>query len=113
MTDQRSLIQQKIVEQGVKIRELRAAKAEKAQLDTEVQLLQSLQAQLKQLNIADGIGEAKKFTLKTPKGTKDYTPEEMALREQIFSTIIKTFKRHGAVTIDTPVFELKVGLTIY
>lgn len=32
----------------------------------------------------------------------------MAIREQVFSTITKVFKKHGAVTIDTPVFELKV-----
>jgi len=31
----------------------------------------------------------------------------MALREKIFNTIKGVFKRHGAVTIDTPVFELK------
>ena len=31
----------------------------------------------------------------------------MSIRENIFSTIISVFKRHGAVTIDTPVFELK------
>nr|XP_056718476.1 histidine--tRNA ligase, cytoplasmic isoform X2 [Euleptes europaea] len=31
----------------------------------------------------------------------------MAIREEIFGTIISCFKRHGAVTIDTPVFELK------
>ena len=31
----------------------------------------------------------------------------MAIRERIFSTIISIFKQHGAVTIDTPVFELK------
>lgn len=41
------------------------------------------------------------------KGTKDYTPQEMAVREHIFSTITKVFKKHGAVTIDTPVFELR------
>jgi histidyl-tRNA synthetase len=32
----------------------------------------------------------------------------MAIREKVFSTITKVFKKHGAVTIDTPVFELKV-----
>ena len=32
----------------------------------------------------------------------------MAIREGVFKTIISTFKRHGAETIDTPVFELKV-----
>ncbi|KAI7876262.1 histidyl-tRNA synthetase [Lichtheimia hyalospora FSU 10163] len=47
------------------------------------------------------------FTLKTPKGTKDHNDKEMAIREQVFSTITKVFKKHGAVTIDTPVFELK------
>lgn len=51
--------------------------------------------------------DKKKTTLKTPKGTKDFGPEEMALRERLFSIITTVFKRHGAVTIDTPVFELK------
>ena len=32
----------------------------------------------------------------------------MAIREKVFETITKVFKKHGAVTIDTPVFELKV-----
>jgi histidyl-tRNA synthetase len=36
----------------------------------------------------------------------------MAIREKIFSTIIDVYRRHGAVTIDTPVFELKVRLKI-
>lgn len=36
----------------------------------------------------------------------------MAVREKVFSTITKVFKKHGAVTIDTPVFELKVGKSI-
>lgn len=31
----------------------------------------------------------------------------MAIRDGMFSTIRKVFKRHGGVTIDTPVFELK------
>lgn len=35
----------------------------------------------------------------------------MAVREKVFSTIVKIFKRHGADTIDTPVFELKDTLT--
>lgn len=52
-----------------------------------------------------------KFELKTPKGTKDFGPSEMALREIIFNKIISVFKRHGAVTIETPVFELKEVLT--
>ena len=31
----------------------------------------------------------------------------MVIRDQIFNTITSVFKRHGAVTIDTPVFELR------
>ncbi|ORZ18702.1 histidyl-tRNA synthetase [Absidia repens] len=46
-------------------------------------------------------------TLKTPKGTRDYNDKEMAIRDTMFSTIKTVFQRHGGVTIDTPVFELK------
>lgn len=35
----------------------------------------------------------------------------MAIREKVFETVTRVFKRHGAVTIDTPVFELKEVLT--
>ncbi|KAH6888681.1 hypothetical protein B0T10DRAFT_405303 [Thelonectria olida] len=48
-----------------------------------------------------------KFDLKTPKGTKDWEGKDMVIRDKIFSTITEVFKRHGGVTIDTPVFELK------
>ncbi|KAF7634831.1 hypothetical protein Mgra_00005724 [Meloidogyne graminicola] len=48
-----------------------------------------------------------KHELKTPKGTQDFGPEQMAVREKVISIITETFKRHGAVTIDTPVFELR------
>lgn len=47
------------------------------------------------------------FQLKVPKGTRDWEGRDMVIREKIFSTITEVFKRHGAVTIDTPVFELK------
>ncbi|KAF2197086.1 histidyl-tRNA synthetase [Delitschia confertaspora ATCC 74209] len=47
------------------------------------------------------------FQLKTPKGTRDWAGTDVVLREQIFSTITEVFKRHGGVTIDTPVFELR------
>lgn len=50
---------------------------------------------------------AASYELKTPKGTKDFGPYEMAIREKVFSTITSIFKRHGAVTIETPVFELR------
>jgi histidyl-tRNA synthetase len=48
---------------------------------------------------------------KVPKGTRDYLPEQMAIRDEAFSIIRRVFKRHGAVEIDTPVFELKETLT--
>ncbi|CAD5220858.1 unnamed protein product [Bursaphelenchus okinawaensis] len=48
-----------------------------------------------------------KFTLKTPKGTKDFGSSQMVIREKVLDTITKIFKKHGAECIDTPVFELK------
>jgi len=48
---------------------------------------------------------------KVAKGTRDYGPEQMRIRQEVFSTIRKVFKRHGGVEIDTPVFELKEVLT--
>lgn len=49
-----------------------------------------------------------KFTLKTPKGTRDYNPQQMTLRQSVLDKIVEIFRRHGAESIDTPVFELKV-----
>lgn len=49
--------------------------------------------------------------IKTPKGTRDFGPAEMAIRDKAMKTIINVFRRHGAVTIDTPIFELKEVLT--
>lgn len=46
-------------------------------------------------------------SLKTPKGTKDWADSDMVIREAIFSTLSGLFKKHGGVTIDTPVFELR------
>ncbi|KTF73557.1 hypothetical protein cypCar_00033243 [Cyprinus carpio] len=76
-----------------------------SQIDEEVAKLLQLKAQL-------GGDEGKHvFVLKTAKGTRDYNPKQMAIREKVFSIIISCFKRHGAETIDTPVFELKETLT--
>jgi histidyl-tRNA synthetase len=55
----------------------------------------------------EGGEKVKKWELKVPKGTKDWEGTDMIIRDKIFSTITDVFKRHGAVTIDTPVFELK------
>ncbi|KAE8614218.1 hypothetical protein XENTR_v10008044 [Xenopus tropicalis] len=64
--------------------------------------------------VEDGIAQPevqKHFVLKTPKGTHDVHPKQMAIRERVLSTVVNCFKRHGAETIDTPVFELKETLT--
>ncbi|KAJ7377102.1 hypothetical protein OS493_030696 [Desmophyllum pertusum] len=45
------------------------------------------------------------------KGTRDYAPKQMAVREKAFKAIIGCFERHGAEQIDTPVFEMKETLT--
>lgn len=47
---------------------------------------------------------------KAAKGTRDLNPEQMAIREVAFNIITGVFKRHGAVCIDTPVFELRETL---
>ncbi|KAJ5631148.1 uncharacterized protein N7484_011248 [Penicillium longicatenatum] len=47
------------------------------------------------------------FTLKTPKGTKDWSGSDALLRDRIFTTIADVFKRHGGTALDTPVFELR------
>jgi histidyl-tRNA synthetase len=48
---------------------------------------------------------------KIAKGTRDYLPDQMKIRQQAFSIIRRVFESHGAVEIDTPVFELKDTLT--
>ncbi|KAI9019816.1 histidyl-tRNA synthetase [Hyaloraphidium curvatum] len=112
--DSREDLNARITAQGNKVRQLKSQKAEKAAIDAEVAALLALKAELQKLDLAAKApnGAAKEedndeggFQLKTPKGTKDYRPEEMALRQKIFGTIVKVFKRHGGVTIDTPVFE--------
>ncbi|CAN1294985.1 Histidine--tRNA ligase, cytoplasmic [Linum perenne] len=47
---------------------------------------------------------------KLPKGTRDFSKEQMAIRERAFSIITDVFKRHGATALDTPVFELRETL---
>jgi len=43
---------------------------------------------------------------KIAKGTRDFLPEQMRVRERAFNIIRNVFKLHGAVEIETPVFEL-------
>ncbi|KAG9304750.1 hypothetical protein G9A89_003924 [Geosiphon pyriformis] len=101
-------IKTKIKEQGDKVRELKNQKADQQTIEVEVAALLKYKKQLEDITGEGGYNKSKgKFVLKTPKGTRDYNEKEMAIREKIFSTITSVFKKHGAVTIDTPVFELK------
>ncbi|KAH9452279.1 hypothetical protein KEM48_002158 [Puccinia striiformis f. sp. tritici PST-130] len=109
----------KIRNQGEYVRSLKAAPAQQREPSTiaqAIQTLKTLKAEFESLkpNTGNGNGNGEesstgmtKFQLKVPKGTKDHHPKEMLIREKIFTTITKIFKLHGAVTIDTPVFELK------
>ncbi|KAJ8679317.1 hypothetical protein QAD02_015104 [Eretmocerus hayati] len=76
------------------------------QIQEEVAKLLELKAKLGEDNAPPG-----KLLLKTPKGTRDYNPEQMALRLSVMDKIVSIFKKHGAETIDTPIFELKDVLT--
>ncbi|BFG01874.1 histidine--tRNA ligase cytoplasmic [Drosophila madeirensis] len=76
-------------------------------IDEEVARLLALKAKLG----GDVAPASQKFTLKTPKGTRDYGPQQMTLRQGVLDKIVQVFKRHGGEAIDTPVFELKEVLT--
>lgn len=79
------------------------------QIDEQVARLLALKAKLG----GDAPPTNQKFTLKTPKGTRDYGPQQMTLRQGVLDKIIQVFKRHGGEAIDTPVFELKVSLLLH
>ncbi|XP_056667387.1 histidine--tRNA ligase, cytoplasmic isoform X2 [Monodelphis domestica] len=101
----RATLEEAVRLQGERVRGLKQQKAGAELIEEEVAKLLKLKAQL-------GPDEGKqKFVLKTPKGTRDYNPRQMAVREKVFDVIISCFKRHGAEVIDTPVFELKETLT--
>ncbi|XP_037365032.1 histidine--tRNA ligase, mitochondrial isoform X1 [Talpa occidentalis] len=55
--------------------------------------------------------EKSNFVIKTPKGTRDLSPQQMVVREKILDMVVSCFKRHGAKGLDTPAFELKEILT--
>ncbi|KAI1292290.1 Histidine--tRNA ligase, mitochondrial [Halotydeus destructor] len=100
-----------IKNQGDAVRKLKSEKAEKAKIDEGVAKLLKLKNQLKDLSVQDVPSKSGKFVLKTPKGMRDYGPQQMSLRETVFDKITNCFKRHGAQALDTPVCELKETLT--
>ncbi|KAG8966192.1 Cytoplasmic and mitochondrial histidine tRNA synthetase [Tulasnella sp. 419] len=96
------------------LRTLQTQKADAASINEEKKKLGDLKKRLATASGAAGSGSQGKkaapntrMQLKTPKGTRDWSPQEMFIRERIFSTLSKVFKAHGGVTIDTPVFELR------
>ncbi|CAF3225511.1 unnamed protein product [Rotaria sp. Silwood2] len=99
--------------QGDLVRKLKADKAPSEQITEAVDKLKNLKKELTDRQAANGeestAGGEK--LLKTPRGTRDYHPDQMKIREQVFRIIIDCFKQHGAETIDTPVIELTSLLT--
>lgn len=109
-----------IKEQGDLVRKMKSQKADKTLVKAEVDKLLALKAQVTPATTTatdrdapkeEAGQDGKKFHLKCAKGTRDYDPRQMAIREKAMKTIVDTFKRHGAESIDTPVFELKETLT--
>lgn len=39
------------------------------------------------------------------KGTVDYLPREMEVRQQIINTILETYKKNGFLLVKTPILE--------
>uniref|UniRef100_A0A0K0D1R5 WHEP-TRS domain-containing protein n=1 Tax=Angiostrongylus cantonensis TaxID=6313 RepID=A0A0K0D1R5_ANGCA len=96
------ILQDEIKSLGDQIRALKAEKADSALVKEKIAAMLE-----KKKLLGDGQSEQGKFVLKTPKGTRDYGPKSMAIRESVLKVVTDTFKRHGAETIDTPVFELR------
>lgn len=91
--------------------EIKALKVSKQDATPQVEEMKSLKETLakeKAANPNSNSGSSSSsFQLKTPKGTIDHKPAAALLRKKIFNTLEGIFVRHGASTIDTPVFELK------
>lgn len=52
----------------------------------------------------------KKRLVDLPKGVRDFHHDEVRVRERMFKIIEDIYKLHGAVTLETPVFELRETL---
>lgn len=78
-----------------------AARGLEAALEPGSAALESLLGMLRSLIEANQVRRKPKIA----KGTRDFLPDQMRIREDAFHRITSVFKRHGAVSIDTPVFE--------
>ena len=85
-------------------------KAVKGNKSDEVENLKKLKIQNGDLSAPES-GGGKIKNLRTAKGTTDYHPYQMIIREKVIELVKSVFERHDAETIDTPVFELKEVLT--
>ena len=47
----------------------------------------------------------------TPKGTRDFSPQEMLRRKYIFNTIETVFRKYGFLPLETPAMENLSTLT--
>ncbi|CAF1661705.1 unnamed protein product, partial [Adineta ricciae] len=99
--------------QGELVRKLKGEKASKDQIQEAVNKLLELKKAHEAQQKANGEDEESSAggLLKTPRGTRDYHPGQMKIREEVFKTITDCFKQHGAETIDTPVMEITTLLT--
>ncbi|OTF78963.1 histidine-tRNA ligase, cytoplasmic-like protein [Euroglyphus maynei] len=113
--DDNVTLETQIKHQGDLVRSLKSQKVDKAMIDAEVSKLLALKARLNPPSDdkrsspvkKDDRKDNKKFTLKTPKGMRDFESKQMLVREKVFKTISDIFKRHGGLAIDTPVCERK------
>jgi hypothetical protein len=103
MSTDTSTMSARVAELGTLIKSL---KASSQSFQSELQEMLSLKQQLNPNSASSSTGVAK-LTLKTPKGTKDQGPSATLLRQKIFDSLAEIFKKHGGMSIDTPVFELK------
>ncbi|XKL60195.1 hypothetical protein PGB90_001211 [Kerria lacca] len=110
LTDKNTLLHQ-IQFMTQYINRLKAKQASKTEIDAVSSYIEQLKQELSVYIRNGDIPPKASLLLKPPKGTRDYGPEQMAVRNKVLNDIISVFKRHGAVTIDTPVFELKDVLT--
>ncbi|CAG0893428.1 unnamed protein product [Darwinula stevensoni] len=101
MSTSKAQVQSEIQEKTEHLKKLKASP------ETTKEEIDEVTARLAELRAQAGGKSSGKLILKTAKGTKDYGPQQMALREKVLSIIMDCFKQHGAETIDTPVFELK------
>ncbi|ETN66237.1 histidyl-tRNA synthetase [Anopheles darlingi] len=125
---ERNTVAAAIASQGDLVRKLKSSTPQdKPKINAEVQKLLALKEQLKQMELSSGneceatlarevvsaepVSANRNLALKTAKGTRDYGPEAMTLRQRVLDHVVTVFRRHGAETIDTPVFELKEVLT--